>query len=201
LVIRSGTPLPEQRLKEARWGAVAFRLLRVAGFAMCRSDRWGPSTCRSAAGVTERAGRAALRSRLAVSAATAFDSFASPKELAELVAGWPAERLVAVCNSLPGVTPVKPVQGPDDGGHPDWKSIQDLDEAAKPKAAQPVQPKAEHKAKGGNAKATQKASPAKNAPKGKRAAKTQQATTPHEGSKTAQVVAMPPAEERSHSGP
>lgn len=168
---------------------------------MCRSDRWGPSTCRSAAGVTERAGRAALRSRLAVSAATAFDSFASPKELAELVAGWPAERLVAVCNSLPGVTPVKPVQGPDDGGHPDWKSIQDLDEAAKPKAAQPVQPKAEHKAKGGNAKATQKASPAKNAPKGKRAAKTQQATTPHEGSKTAQVVAMPPAEERSHSGP
>jgi len=69
--------------------------------------------CRSAARVTERAGRAALRGRLAASAATPFDSFAIPKELAELVAGWPAERLVAIWNSLPGVTPVKPFQGPD----------------------------------------------------------------------------------------
>jgi hypothetical protein len=86
---------------------------------MRRSDRWGPSTCRSTAGVTERAGRAALRGRLAASAATPLDSFASPKDLAELVAGWPAQRLVAIWNSLPGVTPVKPVQGPGDGGHPD----------------------------------------------------------------------------------
>jgi len=37
--------------------------------------------------------------------------------------------------------------------------------------------------------------------KGNRAARRSIATTPHEGSKTAQVVAMPPAEERSHSGP
>ena len=38
---------------------------------------------------------------------TPFDSFASQKELAELAAGWPAERLVAIWNGLPGVTPVK----------------------------------------------------------------------------------------------
>jgi len=42
-------------------------------------------------------------------AATAapIDSFSNEKKLAELIAGWPAERLVAIWNSLPGVTPVK----------------------------------------------------------------------------------------------
>ena len=39
-------------------------------------------------------------------------------------------------------------------------------------------------------KATKKATAAKNTPKGKQAAKTQEATAPREGSKTAQVVAM-----------
>jgi hypothetical protein len=39
-------------------------------------------------------------------------------------------------------------------------------------------------------KATKKATAAKNAPKGKRGAKTQEATAPREGSKTAQVVTM-----------
>ena len=39
----------------------------------------------------------------AAASTTPFDSFANPKQLAELVAGWPAERLVAIWNSLPGV--------------------------------------------------------------------------------------------------
>jgi hypothetical protein len=43
----------------------------------------------------------------AAATATPFDSFASQQELADLAAGWPAERLLAVWNSLPGVTPVK----------------------------------------------------------------------------------------------
>ena len=43
----------------------------------------------------------------AAATTTLFDSFASQKELAELLAGWPAERLVAVWNSLPGVEPAK----------------------------------------------------------------------------------------------
>ena len=43
----------------------------------------------------------------AATTATPFDSFASQKELAELAAGWPAERLMSIWNSLPGVTPVK----------------------------------------------------------------------------------------------
>jgi hypothetical protein len=66
-------------------------------------------------------------------------------------------------------------------------------------SAEPVHPKAARKAKGGTqsakgaptkGKATKKATPAKNAPQGRRAAKTQEATAPREGSKTAQVVTM-----------
>jgi hypothetical protein len=43
----------------------------------------------------------------AANAATPFDTFTSEQELAELATPWPAERLVAIWNSLPGVTPVK----------------------------------------------------------------------------------------------
>jgi len=35
-----------------------------------------------------------------------FESFTSQKELAQLAAAWPTERLVAIWNSLPGVEPV-----------------------------------------------------------------------------------------------
>ena len=134
----------------------------------------------------------------AATSATPFDSFASQKELAELVAGWPAERLVAIWNSLPGATPVKNFKDRTTAATRIWKNIQELGEATKPKA-EPAKPKAAGKAKGGaqsakgapaTAKATKRATPAKNAPKGKRAAKTQEATTPREGSKTAEVVTM-----------
>jgi hypothetical protein len=76
-------------------------------------------------------------------------SGASQKELAELVAGWPGERLVAIWNSLPGVTPVKKFKDRTTAITRIWKSIQDLGEATKPKVADPAQPKAERKAKGG----------------------------------------------------
>ena len=36
-----------------------------------------------------------------------FDTFASQKELAGLAAGWPAERMVAIWNSLAGVVAVE----------------------------------------------------------------------------------------------
>jgi hypothetical protein len=135
----------------------------------------------------------------AATTATPFDSFASQKELAELAAGWPGERLVAIWNSLPGVMPVKKFKDRRTAATRIWKSIQDLGEAVKPNPAQPLQPKAARKAKGGpqavqgastKGKATKKATPAKNAPKVKRAAKTQETTAPREGSKTAQVVTM-----------
>jgi len=125
-------------------------------------------------------------------------SFASQKELEELAAVWPAERLVAIWNSLPGV---KPVKGFKSGAAPAsriWERIQGLGAPAQPEA-EPAKPKAERKAKRGakapkgapaKGKATKKATPAKNVPKAKKAAKAQEAASPREGSKTAQVVAM-----------
>ena len=123
--------------------------------------------------------------------ATPFDSFASQKELAGLVAGWPAERLVAIWNGLPGVEPVKKFKNSKIAASRIWERIQGLGEAAKPKE--------ERKAKGGapaakgapaKAKATKKATGAKKTPKAKKAAKAKESAGPREGSKTAQVVAM-----------
>jgi len=122
--------------------------------------------------------------------ATPFDSFASQKELTGLVAGWPAGRLVAIWNGLPGVEPVKKFKNSKIAASRIWERIQGLGEAAKPKD--------ERKAKGGapaakgapaKAKATKKATGAKKAPKAK-AAKAQENAGPREGSKTAQAVAM-----------
>ena len=127
----------------------------------------------------------------AATTATPFDSFSSQKELAGLVAGWPAERLVAIWNGLPGVEPVKHFKSGNSAASRIWERIQGLGEAAKPKE--------ERKAKGGapaakgapaKAKATKKATAAKKEPKGKKAAKAPETAAAREGSKTAQVVAM-----------
>jgi hypothetical protein len=134
----------------------------------------------------------------AATTATPFDSFASQKDLAELAAGWPAERLVAVWNSLPGVKPVKSFKNAKIAASLIWECIQGLGEAATPEA-KAAKPKSDKKAKGGaqaakgapaKTKATKKTTAAKNAPKAKKAAKAEESAGPREGSKTAQVVAM-----------
>jgi len=138
----------------------------------------------------------------AATTATPFDSFASQKELAELAKAWPAERLVAIWNSLPGVVALKSL--PDTKAAKDtwakriWKRIQSLDEAVQPEA-EPTKPKGGKKGKGraqsakdapAKGKANKKATAAKDAPKAKKAAKTKEGAGPREGSKTAEVVAM-----------
>ena len=134
----------------------------------------------------------------AAATAAPFDTFASQKELAELAAAWPAERLVAVWNSLPGVEPVESFKSAKTAASRIWGRIQGLGEPATPDA-EPAKPKAHKKAKGGaqaakgapaKAKATKKTAAAKNAPKAKKAAKAQESAGPREGSKTAQVIAM-----------
>ena len=134
----------------------------------------------------------------AATTTTPFDTFASQKELAQLAAAWPAERLVAIWNSLAGVVAVEKFKSPKTAVGRIWARIQDLGKAAKSEA-EPAKPKAEKKAKGGaqaakgaraKAKATKKTSPAQNAPKGKKATKAQESAGPREDSKTAQVVAM-----------
>jgi hypothetical protein len=131
--------------------------------------------------------------------ATPFDSFASQKELAELAKAWPAERLVAIWNSLAGVAPVKSFKSNKAAISRIWARIQGLGAPEKPQPKQPARAKAERKAKGGaqaakgapaKGKATKKASPAKNAPKGKKVAKARDTAGSREGSKTATVVAM-----------
>jgi uncharacterized protein DUF3489 len=134
----------------------------------------------------------------AAATATPFDSFSSQKELAELAKAWPAERLVAVWNSLPGVTAVESFKSSKAAVGRIWGRIQGLGDAAKPEAA-PAKPKAGKKAKGGarashsepaKGKTTKKATAAKKAPKTKKTAKAKESGAPREGSKTAQVVAM-----------
>jgi hypothetical protein len=134
----------------------------------------------------------------AAATATPFDSFASQKELAGLVAGWPGERLIATWNGLPGVEPVKKFKNAKIAASRIWERIQSLGEAAKP-VAEPATPKADKNAtrdaqaaKGAPAqsKASKKATTTKKTPKAKTAAKTEEPAGPREGSKTAQVVAM-----------
>jgi hypothetical protein len=134
----------------------------------------------------------------AAATATPFDSFASQKQLADLMAAWPAERLVAIWNSLPGVEPVKGFKSAKAAANRIWERVQGLGDPAQPEA-EPAKPKADKKRKaaapapkGSRAKSqpTKKARPAKNAPKVKKSAKAQEAAGPREGSKTAQVVAM-----------
>ena len=128
----------------------------------------------------------------AAATATPYDVFSSQQELAELAASWPAERLVAILNSLAGEKPVKKLKDANTAIVRIWERIQGLGEPEKPKAERKAKRGAQA-AKGAPAKtkATKKASPTKNAPKAKKAAKPAKADSgPREGSKTAQVVAM-----------
>jgi Protein of unknown function (DUF3489) len=134
----------------------------------------------------------------AASTATPFDTFSSQKELAELAKAWPAERLVAIWNSLTGVTPVESFKSAPAAASRIWKQIQSLGEAAQPEA-EPTKPKAKKNAKGRTqsakgtptkGKTTKKATAAKSAPKAKKAAKAKESGAPREGSKMAQAVAL-----------
>jgi hypothetical protein len=129
---------------------------------------------------------------------TPFDTFSSQKELAELAKAWPAERLVAIWNTLPGAKAVDGFKSGQAASSRIWKQIQSLGEAAQPEA-EPTKPKAGKKAKAGarvakgaatKGKAGKKATPAKAAPKAKRTGKAKEAGAPREGSKMAQVIAM-----------
>jgi hypothetical protein len=131
----------------------------------------------------------------AAATTTPFDSFASEKELAEPAEAWPAERLVATFNSLPGVAPVKSFKSSQAAAGRIWKRIQSLGAPEQPQPERPAKAKAARKAKGGaravtgtpsKGKAAKKTTSGKNLPKGQKKA----ASAVREGSKTALVVAM-----------
>jgi hypothetical protein len=73
--------------------------------------------------------------------------FGTSEELAGLAAGWPAERLLAIWNSLPGVTPAKGFKNSKTAATKIWGRIQGMAEPEKPEAD--AAPRAERKPKGG----------------------------------------------------
>jgi hypothetical protein len=73
----------------------------------------------------------------AAAASTPFDPFASQSELAELAAAWPATRLVAIWNSIPGVSAVAKFTNRKIATERIWKAIQNLPPVAKVEAAVP----------------------------------------------------------------
>jgi hypothetical protein len=108
---------------------------------------------------------------------------------------WPAERLLAVWNGVPGLTPATEIKDAAKAAKLIFKRLEK--QGAKP--AREKKPKAEGKAKRGaqaakgasaKAKATEKTAAAKPAPKAKTVAKKQEGAAPRDGSKTAQVIAM-----------
>jgi len=129
-------------------------------------------------------------------ARTPFDTFNNADELAQLATGWPAERLLAVWNSVPGLTPAKNIKDAAKAAKLIFKRLKKNGTAP----AREKKPKAEGKDKGGaqaakgapaKGKATKKTTPAKPAPKAKKAAKAKrEAGAPREGSKMTQVIAM-----------
>src|SRR5258708_19756848 len=68
----------------------------------------------------------ATQAEAAAASTTPFDTFSSQKQLAELAGSWPAERLVEIWNSIPGVTAVTRLKNPNTGLTPLWKPIQAL---------------------------------------------------------------------------
>ncbi len=107
----------------------------------------------------------------AAASASTGDSFSSQKELAEMAEVWPADRLLAIWNSLPGVTPVESFKSHKSAASRIWARIQGLDDPAKLEA-HAAKPKAQRKAKGGaqaakgvpaKGKASKKATATKNA--------------------------------------
>jgi hypothetical protein len=143
----------------------------------------------------------------AANCATPFDSFSNADELVQLATGWPAERLLAVWNNVPGLTPAAEIKDAAKAAKLIFKRL----EKNGSKPAREKKPKAEGKAKDGAAavkgarakgKATSKATAAKKsapaakaATKGKKggkapAGKPAEAGAPREGSKMSQAITL-----------
>src|ERR1700694_5613356 len=61
--------------------------------------------------------------------------FANQRELADLAAKWPANRLIEVWNGIPGLTPVKKFTDRKSAVARIWKAIQSLDGGGATEAA------------------------------------------------------------------
>jgi len=146
----------------------------------------------------------ASKKEAAANSTTPFDPFASPTELAELAAAWPASRLVEIWNSIPGVSAVTKFTNRKIATERIWKAIQSLAEgpakasrvAVAEETVEPAEPVANVDAPTpqvapAETESSKKAGRPKKAPKSPKVAKPAKSESgPREGSKTALVVAM-----------
>jgi hypothetical protein len=135
----------------------------------------------------------------AAATSTPFDTFSSQPEFAELAKSWPAQRLVAIWNSLPGAPPIKKFQDRTAATSRIWERIQALAVPVQPPPAQLATPKAKRQTKRGarvakgapaKGKSARKASAVKNAPRAKQAAQVPEVSVAGRGSKKAEVISM-----------
>src|ERR1700726_2091008 len=79
----------------------------------------------------------------AATSQTPFDVFTSQQELAELIAQWPADRLLSTYNSLPGVPPLKRLPDPKRAAGKIWQRIAKLGQmvGGEPESAPRAKPK------------------------------------------------------------
>ena len=140
----------------------------------------------------------------AAASQTPFDVFTNQQELAELVAQWPADRLLSTYNGLPGVQPLQRLQDPQRAAGKIWQRIAKLGQivSVEPESAPRAKAKAATKATVGapaahaapaKSKVKKKATVKAAAPKGNNTGKTPSAktpSTPRAGSKMAQVIAL-----------
>jgi len=120
-----------------------------------------------------------------------FQPFTSQNQLAQLASAWPAERLVEIWNSLPGVKPVKGFKSAKLAAGRIWSQIQTLGENPAPKVPTKA-PSAKHvrRVAPSKAKSSKKTTRAKKVAKAPKKATQPKALAVREGSKTAAVVAL-----------
>ena len=115
--------------------------------------------------------------------------FANQKELADLAANWPANRLIEVWNGIPGLTPVKKFTDRKSAVNRIWKAIQSLEGGATEAAT--TAPEGANKPKAGGKKGKKAKSAAKaKAAKGKRTKGGDMPTVARDGSKKAEILAL-----------
>jgi hypothetical protein len=115
--------------------------------------------------------------------------FANQKELADLAAKWPANRLIEVWNSIPGLTPVKKFTDRKSAVARIWKAIQSLDGGGATEAATTA-PERANKPKAGGKKGKKAKAAKGKAAKGKRAKGGDKPAAARDGSKKAEILAL-----------
>jgi hypothetical protein len=122
---------------------------------------------------------------------TGSQSFTSQKQLAQLAAAWPAERLVEIWNSLPEVEPVQGFKGAKTAAGRIWGRIQNLGEYPEPKApTKATSAKPARRVAPSKPQSTQKTTRAKKAAQAPQKATKPKAEGARPGSKTAAVLAL-----------